>query len=32
MTVHHPTNPFIGFTALLSGNTLSANTRSAKPN
>ena len=28
----HPTNPCIGFTALLSGNTLSASTFSANPN
>ena len=28
----YPTNPFIGFTGALSGNTLSASTRSARPN
>ena len=28
----YPTNPFIGFTALLSGNTFSASTFSASPN
>jgi hypothetical protein len=28
---HHPTSPFIPFTAALSGNTASANTRSATP-
>ena len=28
----YPTSPCIGFTAPLSGNTLSASTRSASPN
>jgi hypothetical protein len=27
----YPTNPFIGFTGALSGNTVSASTRSARP-
>jgi len=30
--LNHPTSPFIGFTGALSGNTVSASTRSAKPN
>ena len=29
---NYPTSPFIGFTGALSGNTVSASTRSARPN